>query len=249
MRIRRLIVAAGAAALLATGLQTARAEDVVDYDVGGGVAAVVVQVQAQDNNFRSLPAFKGNDVVTVAKPYDVVILGKNGGTKKLSIVDKKVSNLVSVKAGFVTITGKRNGQPFANGESLLTGLNIKGTDIRALNTKCNWTNGQDPTGSVVVTNANGQTYEPAPNTAVPIPGVGTLFLNEQFVDGEYIYNDAGGQSYQQVIYVYGARLHVESDLTSALVNHAESDIILGFTSCDPIKLPNLSGLKLSSTST
>ncbi len=233
--------------MLFTGLQTARADEVVDYDVGGGVAALYVKVHAQDYRLRDLPGLKGNDTVTAGKAYDVVILGKNGGTKKLSIADRKVSNLASAKAGFVTITGKRNGQPFANGESLLTGVNIKGTDIRAINTKCNWTNGQDPTGSVTITNANGQTYEPAPNTEIPIPGVGTLHLNEQFVDGEYIYNDAGGQSYQQVIYIYGARLNVGGDVFDPLVNNAQTDIILGFTSCDPVKLPNLSGLKLTQT--
>lgn len=244
MRIRRLIVLLGAAALLTTGLQTARADEVVDYDVGGGVAAVQVVVRAQDYNLRSL--LRGNDELNYSNAPNAVILPKNGGTKTKQISNRRVSNLVSVKNGFVTITGKRNGTPFAAGESLLTNVAIAGTDIRAIHTTCNWSYGKEPTGSVTITNANGQTYEPEPNTEVPIPGVGTLVLNEQFVDGVYIYNAAGQQLYQRVIYIYGARLHLESDATEALINQAESDIIVGFTSCDPITLPNLSGLKLVS---
>ena len=248
MRIRRFGTIAGAMALLVAGtMQSAHADEVVDYDVGGGVASLQVEVYAQDYTLLP-PLLGGHDNLTFGRAVEAVIMGKNGRNTTKAVTNKKVGNLVSIKGGYVSIKGYRNGNPFAEGHTLLTGVTIQGTAIKAIETACLWKNGSDPTGSVLITDANGQTYEPAPNTEVPIPGVGTLYLNEQYIDGTYIYNNAGGSSYQQVIYVYGARLHVESDVTESFINNAETDIILGFTSCDPIKLPNLSGLKLGTSS-
>jgi hypothetical protein len=94
-------------------------------------------------------------------------------------------------------------------------------------------------------NANGTPYEPAPNTVVPIPGVGSLTLNEQYTADLYRYNSTTGDyDVFKVIYVFGAHLRL---LAEAEQLYGTADVIIGFTSCDPLVLPNLSGLKLGST--
>jgi hypothetical protein len=50
------------------------------------------------------------------------------------------------------------------------------------------------------------------------------------------------------VYVIGAHLHLFSDLPP-IDGYTYDDIYLGFTSCDPFVLPNLTGLTRSTTST
>lgn len=250
MTIRRLIIAACASALAATGVQAAHAEEeVLDYDVGGGAAAVQVRIDAQQ--YDLFPALlNGRDRIVYNNATPSVTMGKDGGNRARKITTQRIGSLVRVNAGLVTIKGNRQGTPFAEGTTELTGITIQGSPIKALSTYCRWDKFGAPVGRVRVTDANGQTYEPAPNTEVPLPGIGRLILNEQFIDDRWIpIDDRGNYVMQRVIYVHGARIEIGTDSEPLGLDYDGTEIILGLTSCDPVKLPNISGLKLISSPT
>ncbi|MEY2399249.1 MAG: hypothetical protein QOJ00_2423 [Actinomycetota bacterium] len=247
MRIRTLITGAVATALVGAGLlatSAKAADDPFDANVGGGVAGIQATV-----NIYSPTIFNNvnnNDYATLTVVTPRVELGKNGGKKDASVVNKAVGP-VSVKAISETIRGNRTGLPYATARSVLTGISIGATKIGALDVNCTWDR-DGARGSTTLVEANGTKNAPAPNTERVIPGLGTLVLNEQFIDDYYDENppDSGVYTHYQVIYVYGAHLYLTAD-AQEIYNTA--DVILGFTSCDPVRLPSLSGLKLGQTST
>ena len=60
---------------------------------------------------------------------------------------------------------------------------------------------------------------PAPNTEVDLPGLGTLTLNEQYIDHTMFVSDPtaeGGYRYAEVIYVFGAHLRLEQEAQDTL---------------------------------
>jgi hypothetical protein len=229
--------------LLATGsiLTSAKADDTVyDADVGGGVAGIQAIVTAGSPLLNTIN--KDYAEVTVVTPR--VILPSDGGSFHAGALNKKVGP-VSVKALSETISGSRTGIPsFATAESALAGVNIPGTNIAALDVTCTWDR-DGAAGATTVTDIAGKANKPAPNTSMDVAGLGTLILNEQFFDGVYRADAASSTGYTffpQVIFVYGAHLYLSK---AAQEQYGVVDVILGFTSCDPVQLPSLSGLKVA----
>lgn len=246
MKIRTLVSGAIALALVGVGTlaTSAGAADPIDADVGGGVAGIQAVVYLESPTL--LNPLVNEDFAEYSVVQGRAVIGKNGGSKAAHTVNQTVGP-VSVKAISNTVSGKRNGNPFATARTILTGINIAGTKLGALDTTCTWSDAGGATGSTTVTDVNGNVNKPAPNSTTEIPGLGRLVLNEQYIDGRNVINEANDTILrQEVIYVFGAHLYLNVDAQEVF---GAVDIILGFTSCDPIKLPNLSGLKLGSLST
>ena len=247
MKFRGLLTGAVALALVATGslMTSAHADDeVIDADVGGGVAGIVAEVEIGSTLFHD-PLDKDYATISVAVPR--AVLPANGGSFTKGAANRTVGP-VKVKALWEAISGSRTGVPaFATAQSILTGIEIGATKIRALDVTCTW-DLTGPRGATTVTDINGTQNSPAPNQPpTEIPGLGTLQFNEQFIEGHYIYHrelDDGTRFpyvFQETIFVYGAHLILNADASD---HYGVADVILGFTSCDPTRLPPLSGIKL-----
>lgn len=250
MKLRSFIASGVALGLIAAGagLATTANAAVVDADVGGAAAGIQAIVTAQ--NFSIFPRLlQNNDMVRLSLVTPRVELGRNGGTHTAAVVNQTVGP-VNVRAMRATITGNRQGNPFAEASTSLTGVTIQGTDIRAIQTYCRWdADHETPVATTTIVGAGGTVQNPAPNTEVDLPGLGTLTLNEQYIDHTMFVSDPtaeGGYRYAEVIYVFGAHLRLEQEAQDL---YGAVDIVLGYTSCDPLVLPNLSGLKLLQTST
>lgn len=241
MHVRRIALAAASALLAAAVVtQSANATDDVDADVGGGAAAVQV-IGAVSS--RTLSGLVGAERISYANSTPVVVLGPDGGASRRQIVDQRVGKVARVQGGSVSIIGNRRGTPFAQATTVLTGVTVQGTSIAGITTSCLWDRNNDGVGTTTIVNADGTSYSPEPNTVLDLVGIGSLTLNEQFFDTWPVYNAARGGYYDaQVINVYGAHLRLLPALADL---YGMTDVILGFTSCDPVKLPNISGLKLS----
>jgi len=241
MKIRTLVSGAIALALVGAGTlaTSATADPVIDADVGGGVAGIQAVVRLESSSL--INALFDEDIFEYSVVQGRAAIGKNGGKKEVSTVNKTVGP-VTVKALSGTVSGKRTGDPYATARTVLAGIDIAGTKIGVLDTTCTWDEAGGARGSTTVTDANGNVNKPAPNSTTEIPGLGTLVLNEQFIETTYI-DGAAGPRFMEVIYVFGAHLYLSVDAQELF---GAVDVILGFTSCDPIKLPNLSGLKLFS---
>ncbi len=251
MKFRTFITGALAIALAGAGavVTTAHAADPVpDADVGGGVAGLQATIHVESHTLLQPVVHEDYAEYTVVQGR--AVLGVNGGRREASIVNKTVGP-VKVKALSGIISGNRRGTPYATAQTVLTGIDISGTKIGVLDTTCIWDEAGGPRGAVTVTDANGNANKPAPNSETVIPGLGTLVLNEQHIESHYIRDNHAPDPlfpyrFMQVIYVYGAHLYLEADAEEIW---GTTDVILGFTSCDPVKLPSLSGLKLGTTST
>lgn len=251
MRFRSLITGALALALAGAGTiaTSANAADPepVDAEVGGGVAALQAKVEV-GGDVVSTVLNDGNDYARYTLTYGRAVLGPNGGSREASALNKKIGP-VTVRAAYNKISGNRRGTPFATAETNLLGVAINNIKFQALDVTCKWTYADGSSGSTTVIDVNGNATKPAPNTTREIPGLGTLVLNEQFVENSIYVSDprlSPPYIYQDVLYVYGAHLHL---FANAQAIYGVADVILGFTSCDPIKLPALSGLALGSNQT
>jgi hypothetical protein len=250
MKVRTLVTGAVALALAGAGAlaPSARADDLVDADVGGGVAALQAAVEIGAPTI--LQPLKNEDYARYTVVYGRAVLGTNGGSREASAVNKAIGP-VSIKAAYNKISGNRRGTPFATAQSTLLGVDINGTKLGTLDVSCTWDYAGGSRGTTVVTDVNGNKTTPEPSSTTEIPGLGKLVLNEQFIqNGEYVYDSRLDPSFpytfQEQIFVYGAHLRLDA---AAADLYGTTDIILGFTSCDPVKLPSLSGLKLGSNAT
>lgn len=258
MKVRSLLAAAAAVTTLATGLLTTGANANTDQgvDVGGGSAGIIATVGNQSYFLRDLDR---PDLVTYTVVRPSVVMGKNGGNKKSGPVNQRVGP-VTAKVLPVTIKGNRFGTPFAEGTAAVTDVTIGTTKIGTISTYCRWDKDNGAVGHTIVTDVNGQQYRPAEDTAMPIPGVGTLYFNEQdthFIpkknpDGSFARDATGQVIYFQVLYVVGARLLLDTDRigdTNFIDAKPILEVQLAFTSCDPLVLPTIGGLKLLSSAT
>lgn len=242
MRVRLFVGAVAASLTLVSGalVTSARADTTYNSQVGGGAAGIEAEV-----SLYSPQLFSGHnydDTLTLDVVAPRVELDRYGGGQTKAAVNKTVGP-VSVRALKASIRGETSGDPFAEATTSLAGVHIPGTDIHALDTYCRWDSAGPPKAHTSVVGAGGFTYAPPPNTTKVIAGLGTLTLNEQHTDNHVIYiNDEPADS--TTIYVFAAHLHLEHDVA---IGYGTSDIILGFTSCDPLRIPALSGLRLTST--
>ncbi len=266
LKLRTLLAGAAALAAVTTGTfaSTAQAVDDPTYeaDVGGGAAALVATVGVSSWNLYDLGQ-KDNALLTVVTPS--VTMGKNGGSFRKQVLAQNVAG-VQVTAAQVAVKGNRFGTPYAEASTKLvnvsvTGGTLKGTKLfGAIETYCRW----DRAGwvaSTTITDLNGDKFEPAPNTIIELPGLGQLYLNRQYLgyvpqlnaDGSYQRDANGWPRYAETIFVMGAHLSTTLDSQNYDINDPDfdnvNDVYLGFTSCDPLQLPPLSGLKLTQSST
>jgi hypothetical protein len=249
-------------ALAATGTLTtgARADDpTYEADVGGGAAGIMATVTLQSYLLRDLGQ---QDYTELSVVNPRVVMGDHGGNYAAKAVRQRVGPAL-VTADEVTVKGNRFGTPYAEATSKLADVSfvngaLKGTTaLGAIETHCRW----DRSGWVAdttITNVNGTKNTPAPNTVTEIPGLGKLTLNEQYVqsvpyldaEGNYVrsptYPNYPYYLYAETVYVIGAHLHLFSDV-APINGYTYDDIYLGFTSCDPFVLPNLSGLTRATT--
>ncbi len=250
MKLRTLLSGAIALALVGAGTLATSAtadEEVINADVGGGAAGIQAFLLADTPVLNVVD----QDYVEVTHVYPRVVLGKDGGNPQAKFAVNQTVGPVKVKSLYQKISGARNGKPaFATAQSLLKGIDIAGTKIGALDVVCTWDRA-GARGTTTVTDAAGTVYQPAPNTETVIPGIGVLVLNEQYFEGVYQPDPTipdgppnyGERYFPSVIYVVGAHLFLYADVAETL---GVVDIQLGVTSCDPVKLPPLSGLKLGS---
>lgn len=258
MKVRSLLTGAVAVTLLGVGFiaTSARAEETIDADVGGGVAGIQAHLEIGSPLFNYLNKdFVEADIVTPR-----AVLDKDGHAASAGAANRTVGP-VNVKAIYEQIRGNRAGHPsFATAESTLTGITIGTTKIQALDVTCTWERNRDQGGTsanparghTTVVEAGGVVRQPAPNTTRVIPGLGTLVLNEQYIEStsrrdpslDTPTNPYGYRYFPQIIYVYGAHLYLDK---AAQGQYGIVDIILGFTSCDPVQLPKLSTVKLGAT--
>ncbi|MEY2417801.1 MAG: hypothetical protein QOG90_481 [Actinomycetota bacterium] len=259
MKIRFLIAASSALALLTTGafVSAAHGTDLpVDADVGGGAAGVVATLGLQSYDLS--PLLQNNDTAELVVSTPRVVMGKNGGNASAGALTKVVAGL-SVRAVSETVKGNRRGTPYAEASSTLADIRgttgaLAGVAISALTTHCRWdTNGAH--GETTLVDVNGNKTQPAVAETHELGDAGYIVFNEQYRDqiylkdanGYYIPDGNGWYLFRETLYVVGARIHLNEPLV--LVDGSTTqDIQLGFTSCDPLKLPPLSGLSLSQTS-
>jgi hypothetical protein len=235
MRFRRTLVVVLAAlcalggALLDNGVASAAAAT----EVGGGAAAVQINVYREGGLFDRFPALQQD--IPIALP--VAELPEHGTPVLIS------RDLVGYDAGVVsahvlraTTIGNLDGTPFAHSTASIGEVAISGTNIRAISSECTWdTSVGSPVATSTIVDLAGNAYTPAPNTRIDLPLLGGyLMLNEQ--GGHTLRSGA------QVIWVKGARLHLVRSTNRSYTN---TDITLAFSSCDPIVIPGLSGLKLT----
>ena len=245
--------------MLATGslVSGARADD-VQADVGGGAAGVIADLTLQSWDLGPT-LFKGNDTADYVVSTPRVVMGKNGGNFSVGGTNRTVAGL-AIHAVNERIKGNRHGTPFAEANSDLVDIHgttgaLAGVSIGALNVHCRWdTTGA--TGETTVVDANGNKTQPAVGETHDLGDLGYITFNEQYTDTVYLL-DANGNGilgpdgeylYAQTLYVIGAHIHLFEPL-DFINGYAVQDIQLGFTSCDPLKLPPLTGVKLSQTST
>jgi hypothetical protein len=231
MGIRKLLSLAAALAMVMTGLfvGTAHAATTavpVDADVGGGATGLDSYV-AHVNQYGEV-----TNETESASPS--VTLDTNGGNTTKGLVNL---NQAGVSVGVVRVhtDGKRTGDPFASSYAELARVSIPGVDIAAIRTSCNW-DIHGVTATTQIVTLAGITYTPAPGTTLNIPLLGKLVLNEQGTDEVF---DAAGNS-QLTRWVIGVQLIKDVVHRDGSEDYRET--AFGFSSCDPLVLPNLGSL-------
>jgi hypothetical protein len=137
---------------------------------------------------------------------------------------------VSFQAGYVSTVGTLEGPVHAQSSATVTGISISGSSIRTVHTECLWYE-RTSSGSTTVVDALGQSFMPRPNTRVDIPG-GYIILNEQEKRTDTVTG-------AEVITVKGAHVYM---LRGGLgIQSVSVDVALAFSSCDPIRIPSLTG--------
>jgi hypothetical protein len=245
MRIRILLALSAAFSLLGGALLTGPAHAAADTAppraefVGGGAAGLEIDGYVQ-SDLISTDADYPLDLPAVVLPY-------NGSPTELSAeLAGQTVGPVSAHVLRATTIGNLDGLPYAHSTASVADVAIAGTNIRAVRSECTW-DGAGARASTQIVDAAGHTYAPKPNTHVFIKNVGTLVLNEQQVENYSYRSDLPDA---QVITVRAAHLIVDPNplLAGFFNTYATLDVSLAFSSCDPLKLPSLSGLKLAAPS-
>jgi hypothetical protein len=211
--------------------------------VGGGAAAIEIQSEMYASFFGDY-----NEYPLDMLPY--VELPWNGSATTLSAELAgfgREGGVLSAHALRGTTIGNLEGNPYAHSTAGVTELSIFKNKFRAVYSECTWnTKGRTATTSIV--DAAGHKYTPKVNTRVPLGALGYMVLNEQGIHQVRV--DTG---VAQVIYVYGIHVHLNvADLFDLIPNefgYGDTDIYVAFSSCDPLNIPSLSGLRVGSAST
>ena len=242
----RRVAALGAAGVLATvgltGLTASPAAADVD-EVGGGAAGLVATVITNDSAL--FPVLSG-DYNTIGMKTFIseprVRLPRGGSGPRTAVLGGADAGAVSAGALRVTTRGNLQGTPYAESSAGVADVIVPGLDVSGVRASCRWDEAHGATATTSIVKANGTVYTPAPNTVIELPGLGRAILNEQITSS---FRGRG------VISVHALRL----DLDAVEVNHdflgspydyddldIYPDVIVGFASCDPLRIPPVSGL-------
>jgi len=215
-KITLLATTALMAAMASLTMAAAPAGAAVATEVGGGAAAIQV------NTFTFTP---GGERETVFDPI-VVLLPRQGSTPISSHLLGATIGAIDVGVVRARTEGNLNGTPFARSSAGVVGINIPGVDVGAVSTDCTW----DLAGARAHTSlvrANGTYVGEAPSGFHTLPNdAGYYVTNEQTV-----HNFDG----RDVIDVIGLRVFLNGS------NGVDREYIFAESSCDPLKLPSLTG--------
>jgi hypothetical protein len=194
---------------------------------GADPAATQVGGGASPISHQTIVGGPGGTKVTTTDP--IVVILPNQGSPGLS--KHAVGAVVGgIDVGIVRARTKGNldGTPFAQSSAEVAGITIPGVDVQAIGTDCIW----DLSGISAHTSlvrVNGTRVETvAPNTERELPnGLGFYILNEQYHDTFF--------DGHELIGVIGLDLYLNTN-----PNRTER-FIFAESSCDPLKLPSLTG--------
>ena len=149
-----MLSGAVALALLGAGVlaSSARADEEVDADVGGGVAGIQATLTVESPTLFG--DIDNNDYATVDGRVSAGRSAQGRRQPHASAVNQKFGP-IKVKSLFTKISGNRTGDPYAAGQSVLKGIEIAGTKLGALDVTCIWDR-SGPRGATTVTDLNRQ---------------------------------------------------------------------------------------------
>jgi hypothetical protein len=250
--MRRFIGIASAAALIATSFVLARPAVATDeeVDVGGGAAAVSTGAWAftPTGYYAGLPY----NFYSVDASEPAVAMGTQGGESYSSLASQDLG-VVSFDAAQVGVHGNRTGTPYAQAWAHVekATLRVPGAPeltFNSLNADCNWTKdgGASAVASVQQGTLENSTVNPAPNTTVEYPGVGSVTFNEQQLHAQTLWTSTGYRTFD-LISVAAVHIHLlDSTFDPYFGQDARGgDIYLALASCDPTRLPPISGIGLA----
>jgi hypothetical protein len=247
MGIRRIAALGAAGVLGSLGLSgitaTPAAADVAE--VGGGAAGLVAIVEAQDYTLMDdLTGEPNADTLKLTISEPRVRLPRRGSGPRTEVLVGADAAGVSTGAIRVTTRGNLQGTPYAESSAGVADVVVPGLDVSGVRASCRWDEAHGATATTSIVKANGTVYTPEPNTVIELPGIGRVHLNEQFLE---TFEGRG------VISVHALRL----DLNPVSIDHdflpdpysgddldLYNDVVVGFASCDPLRIPPISGLKV-----
>jgi hypothetical protein len=221
MRNRLLATAGACLTLVGAVVAAATPASATVTEVGGGAVGVYEQfTTTQNSNFTTQ---------TYAYPEVRLLAGGSPGLTQSAVHVTELAHMVTVDAVSVSTKGNLGGTPFAESSAKLVGVHVAGLDISAIETHCLWNNSGASAQTSIVDLAGTRLNLPA-NTKIPLPG-GYAMINEQVTE------TFDGRT---VITVAGVDLYFSNDHGQA--NTTTRSLRLGYASCDPLKLPSITGL-------
>lgn len=243
--MKKLLGVISAAALLA-GIGLARpalADDPYAPYVGGGAAAVSAGTLLVYKDATDPIGAQQYESAGATETEPAVTMGAYGGGEFKSTYTFSAFG-ITVENGQVGIHGSRGGYPYAQGWAHLqkVDINLPGAPeltFNSINADCNWTQDGASGGATIEQGTLGiGAINPAPNTNVPLPGIGYATLNE--VQDRWTYLPSpSGPTIGHVISVAGMHIHLNAALSKTF---GQSDIYLALALCDPTKIINVSGI-------
>lgn len=204
--------------------------------VGGGAAGIVSTTTRWHSPIERMlfPGQAGVEL-TISEPR-VELPDEGHPGLSASVVDQTIAN---VRAEVVSVEthGNLYGTPFAQSTATITGLTLPGTDITGVEVTCTWDEANGARGQTRLVRAGGKVVYPPGGSKYNVPGLGKLTLNEKSTRTDF-------RTGREVITVKGIVIDLSDDQLDAGV---ETELIIGWAACDPIRLPRISGLQVLGT--
>jgi len=204
--------------------------------VGGGAAGVQIsafQGTEPANPLRGAFAQAAYPQVTLP-PEGSPLLTREAGDESGVVVTSPLidSAVLQIAKARVTTEGNLQGSPYAESRAAVGYVRIGKLPIMSVQTHCRWdTTGVSATTSLTL--ANGENIAPPPNTTIPISGIGSVVVNQQFRE---TLSDGS-----EVIYVSGIHLALNPKAAAAAATPTTVEVDIALSSCDPNKLPFATG--------
>lgn len=241
MRRIRSLTALCVALIVGAGMYLAGPARADAKFVGGGAAPVTV------SSYGVSPLLTTNEIDVPLHLPSVRLPDQGSATVLSDELAGKTIGPITAHVLRATTIGNLQGNPYAASSSSIADLIINGTDIRGVSSNCVWSEQDGAVAHTQIVLANGTKYEPKPNTTLNVPGLGQLVLNEQHIHQLYVFGPTSPPA--NVIWVAGIRLHLLAPRIQGVLGPQQVDIELAFSSCDPVNLPTLSGIRLTPPNT